>query len=59
MYFLVNFTNDTYKEIGGLFSMDHTSVIHSKDLIKDLLSIDQIVQDDVNTIKRKIIDAHY
>lgn len=59
MYFLVNMTNETYKDIGGLFGMDHTSVIHSKDQIKDWLTVDQVVQADVETIKRKIIDAHY
>jgi chromosomal replication initiation ATPase DnaA len=59
MYFLVNLTNETYKEIGGLFQMDHTSVIHSKDLIRDLITVDQKIQSDVEAIKRKIIDAHY
>lgn len=59
MYFLVNLTSETYKEIGGLFGMDHTSVIHSKDQIKNLLTVDEMVQSDVESIKRKIIDAHY
>ena len=59
MYFLVNLTNETYKDIGGLFGMDHTSVIHSKDHIRDLITVDQQVQADVEAIKRKIIDAHY
>lgn len=59
MFLLVYYTNDTYLEIGNLFEKDHTTVIHSKDLVKDLMSIDDKMKDDVEAIKMKIIEAHY
>lgn len=57
MYFLVSLTTETYKEIGDMFGMDHSSVIHSKDKVKDWLSVDHEVQADVIAIKQKILDS--
>lgn len=57
MYFLVSLTTETYKEIGDMFGMDHSSVIHSKDKVKDWLSVDHEVQADIIAIKQKILDA--
>jgi chromosomal replication initiator protein len=59
MFLLVYYTRDTYQEIGNIFNKDHTTVIHSKDLINDLIGIDDKVKGDVEAIKTKIIDAHY
>lgn len=59
MYFLVNMTHETYVDIGRLFNKDHTTVIHNKDHIRDLITVDEQVKNDVEEIRRKIIDAHY
>lgn len=59
MYFLVHHTNETYKEIGDLFGMHHSTVIHSKDRVKDWLSVDREVQMDIEAIRQKIVEAHY
>lgn len=59
MYFLVNMTHETYVDIGKLFNKDHTTVIHSKDQIRDLITVDEQVKNDVEEIRRKIVDAHY
>ncbi|HWJ30178.1 MAG TPA: helix-turn-helix domain-containing protein [Flavisolibacter sp.] len=55
MYFLVSLTTLTYKEIGDLFGMDHSTVVHSKDRVKDWLSVDHEVQADIIAIKQKIL----
>jgi len=59
MYFLSHYTNMTYVEIGRLFEKDHTTVIHSKDLIRNLLDIDDTIKDDVEEIKRKLVEAYF
>jgi chromosomal replication initiator protein len=59
MYFLVQYTNDTYVEIGRFFNMDHTTVIYAKNLIRDLISIDDPIIDDIESIKVKMIEAYF
>lgn len=58
MYFLEKYTGLTLKAIGQKLSRDHTTVVHSKDLIKGLIDVDDNVRTEVAIIKDKIIDAH-
>jgi chromosomal replication initiator protein len=58
MYFLSEYTDLTYLCIGKLFGRDHTTVIHSKNLIKDLIKVEDAVREEVEAIKFKIINNH-
>jgi chromosomal replication initiator protein len=59
MYFLVQYTSKTYVEIGRFFDKDHTTVLYAKDLIRDLISIDEKVKGDVDAIKAKLVEAYF
>ena len=50
MYFLIKDSSLTLTEIGKLFAMDHTTVIHARETIKDLLSNDQRIRNDIGNI---------
>jgi len=58
MYFLTEYTDLTYLAIGKLFGRDHTTVIHSKNLIKDFIKVVESVRDEIEIIKKQIIDNH-
>jgi chromosomal replication initiator protein len=58
MYFLTEYTDMTYREIGLIFNRDHTTVIHSKDEIKNLMTVDDKVRCLVEGAKKNIIDCH-
>lgn len=59
MYFLVNYTTETYLEIGTFFGKDHTTVIYGKDLIRDQIELDESVKKDIEAIKARIVEAYY
>lgn len=59
MYFMSHFTDETYLEIGKLFDKDHTTVLYSKDHIRDLFDIDDIVKSDIEAIKKLIVEAYF
>lgn len=58
MYLLVTYTDMTYLNIGRLFKRDHTTVIHSKDTVKDLISVDDDMRERVEELKKKIANSH-
>lgn len=58
MYFLTEYTDLTYKIIGNIFNRDHTTVIHSKDTIKDLMTTDDDIRAKVEELKKFISDSH-
>jgi chromosomal replication initiator protein len=58
MYFLTEYTDLTYLEIGNIFKKDHTTVIYSKDTVKDLISTDDSVKEKVEELKKKIANNH-
>lgn len=58
MYLLVAYTDMTYVNIGSVFHKDHTTVIHSKNTIKDLMSVDDDVRERVEELKKQIASSH-
>jgi chromosomal replication initiator protein len=58
MFLLATFTNETYVDIGKFFYKDHTTVIHAKKLIRNLIDIDEAVKSDYEAIKAKMIEAY-
>jgi chromosomal replication initiator protein len=58
MYLLVNYTDMTYLNIGKLFNKDHTTVIHSKDTVKDLISVDDYMRLRVEELRKQIAESH-
>lgn len=55
MYFLVYHTHLPYRAIGSMFGgRDHTTAIHAKDKIKDLMDSDPDFREEVYSIKEKI-----
>jgi chromosomal replication initiator protein len=58
MYFLSEYTDMTYLLIGSSFYKDHTTVIHSKDTIKDLMTTDDKVRAKVEELKNLISNNH-
>ena len=58
MYLLVSYTDMTYLNIGKLFKKDHTTVIHSKDLVKDLISVDDSMRLRVEELRKQIAESH-
>ena len=58
MYFLSEYTDLTYLCIGKLFGRDHTTVIHSKDLIKNFIKVEDAIRNEIAEIKEKIISNH-
>lgn len=59
MYFLAYYTTMTYKEIGRIFGKDHTTVIHAKDLIRDLMETTDKTRNDVEDIRKKLVEAYF
>lgn len=59
MYFMVNYTTDTYLEIGQFFGKDHTTVIYGKDLVREQIELDDNVKNDIEAIKVRIVEAYY
>lgn len=58
MYFLTEYTDMTYKQIADIFSQDHTSAIHSKDTIKDIMSTDDSMKNRIDELKKQIANNH-
>jgi chromosomal replication initiator protein len=58
MYFLTEYTDLTFKQIGALFGRDHTTAIHSKDTMKNLISTDDKVRARIDELKRTIANNH-
>jgi chromosomal replication initiator protein len=58
MYMLVKYTDMTYLNIGSIFCKDHTTVIHSKNTIKDLLCVDDVIRGYVDELKKQIEANH-
>jgi chromosomal replication initiator protein len=58
MYFLYKYSDLTYKQIASRLNRDHTTVVYSKDLIKDLIDVDDNIKTEVAIIKDMIIGAH-
>jgi chromosomal replication initiator protein len=50
MYLLAHYSCLTLKSIGVIFSKDHTTVIHSMEVIDDYLSYDDLVKEQIATI---------
>lgn len=55
---LVKYTDMTYLNIGKIFKKDHTTVIHSKNTIKDLLCVDDMTREAVEEVKNLIEARH-
>lgn len=58
MYFLEKYTDMTLKQIGKKLERDHSTVVHSKDLISGLIDVDDNIRTEVAILKNRIIDAH-
>jgi chromosomal replication initiator protein len=58
MYFLEKYTDMTLKAIGKKLNRDHTTVVHSKDLISGLIDVDDNIRTEVTIIKDRIAEAH-
>lgn len=58
MFFLAEYTDMTYREIGAVFSRDHTTAIHSKDTVIDLMTTDDKVRDRIDELKKQIANNH-
>jgi chromosomal replication initiator protein len=58
MYFLEKYTDLTLKSIGKSLGRDHTTVVHSKDLISGLMDVDDNIRTEVAIIKVRILEAH-
>lgn len=58
MYMLVAYTDMTYLNIGKLFMRDHTTVIHSKDTVKDVMSVDDTMRDKIDEFKKLVAASH-
>lgn len=58
MFFLTEYTDLTYKQIGDIFNKDHTTVIHAKNTVRDLMSTDEKVGHRVEEIKKQIANNH-
>lgn len=58
MYFLSEYTDWTYKTIGELFNQDHTTAIHNKDTVKDLIDTDDKIKERIEELKKTIAGSH-
>jgi chromosomal replication initiator protein len=58
MYFLAEYTDMTYLSIGKLFNKDHTTVIYSKDTIRNLITTDDDIKERIAGLKKQISDSH-
>jgi chromosomal replication initiator protein len=54
MYLLSTRTHASLKTIGDLFNRDHSSVIHARELIKDLMETDENVKMQVANLIAKL-----
>ena len=55
MYLLTKRTNLTLKKIGQLLGgRDHTTIIHAKATIRDLMQTDEIIRDEINDLLHKL-----
>jgi|SRR5215469_7461850 len=55
MYIMYSRTTLSLKNIGERFgNRDHTTVLHAKQLIKDLMDVDPRVSEDVNELLKKM-----
>jgi len=54
MYMLRMHTRLTQKQIGELFDMDHSTVIHGVRAINRLLRVDPVVKNDIAVINKAI-----
>lgn len=55
MYLMAYYTPISLREIGELFNgKDHTTVIHSKDTVRDLMDSDPAVREQINFLVSKI-----
>lgn len=55
MYFLCKKTHNSLKSIGEMFGgRDHTSVIHARELIKDLIDTNEQTKKDIDTLSDKL-----
>lgn len=59
MYFLSHYTTVTYKEIGLMFGKDHTTVIHAKNLIRDLMDTGDNTRKHVEEIRQRLAEAYF
>lgn len=58
MYFLTEYTDMTYKQISAIFNQDHTTAIHSKNTIRDLISTDEAMKARIDELKKQIANNH-
>jgi chromosomal replication initiator protein len=54
MYFMYGRTSMTLLQIGKMFNRDHSTVIHSRTLINDLLKVDLVFKNEIEEIKNKL-----
>lgn len=55
MYLLTKRTNLTLKKIGQLLGgRDHTTIIHAKATIRDLMQTDERIRDEINDLLHKL-----
>lgn len=53
MYFIHEKTSMTLLQIGKMFGRGHSTVIHARVLINDLLKVDLIFRDEIEELKNK------
>lgn len=58
MFFLTEYTDLTFKQIAGIFHQDHTSAIHGKSTVIDLMESDETVRDRIDELKKQIANNH-
>ena len=54
MYLLSHFSSMTLCDIGRFFDRDHTTVIHAKEVIMDLMLYDDKIKNDIEILTNKI-----
>lgn len=54
IWIMYKMTSMSLKHIGGLFGRDHTTAIHSRDEINNLMEVDSIVKGEVESLLIKL-----
>lgn len=56
MYLMAYYTAISLFDIGKIFCKDHTTVIHSKDTVQDLMCSDEDIKEQINYLIKKLDD---
>ena len=54
IYIMIKYTRMSLKEIGMYFNRDHTTAIHSRETIEDLMDVDIEIKKDVQLIVSRV-----